>query len=117
MKNILLLSFLIISTFCRCQNVFLSSNIIDNDYDRSVIFVSNRFEADCIIKVVKSNSESKKCGYWHLTDNKLNAEYKFLLTTPYSNRWINGKRPLKVYKSKSWFLLSEERCDCEKLYK
>ena len=115
MKKLLFYFIFLISNIGFSQQVFLGTNPATVNYDRSVILVNNRFEADCIVKVVNSHSVSERCGYWMITKNQATAKYKFLLTTPYSNQWFNGRRPIKIYITKSWFYSKKHSCDCDKL--
>lgn len=113
MKKILLFLGIFVSSFIHSQTVYLGSNPAVTDYDRSIIITKNRFEADCIVTVTKSTLVSaKNCGYWKISSNPLNSKYKFLLTTPYSNMWYHGLRPLKVYITSSFFP-GRGKCKCQ----
>lgn len=116
MENILSIIFTLMAiSSINSQTVYFSSNPTTTIYDRSIIIVPTRFESDCIIKIVQSPQRAAECGYWRLTTHPIEAKYKFLLTTPRSNTFIKGKKPLRIFIEKTWYYSKESACDCEHL--
>jgi len=76
-KIILVLAFMIISTFCLSQKMCIVENQYDADY--KVYITSQKYDADLWVNItadkygVKDNINS---GVWYITRNKYDCDYK-----------------------------------------